>query len=447
VPAGPHDPSADLRAALAWLDGHLDHESSSVGVAAGDVQGLSLADMERLVGLLGDPQHDVPVIHVTGTNGKGSVSALVTSLLRAHGLVVGTYTSPHLDRVNERIRRDGEPIPDVELAEVLAGLAAVEPLLDHRPTWFELVTAAAFRWFAEAPVDVAVVEVGLLGRHDATNVVDAEVAVVTGIGGDHTDFRPGWELLVAGEKAGIITPRSTAVLGEMARELRDVFEAEGPERLWAAGVDFEVTSDALAIGGHQLDVAGSLGRYEDLFLPLHGSHQSRNAAVAIAAVEAFFDRPLDAEVVRDGLAAVDLEGRCEVLGHQPLVVLDGAHNPDALRALSSTVDDEFAVIGSRVLVLGMLAGRDPVAAAQAVAGMRPDLVVCTTADVGGRGLPAAELSAACSAAGLAVEVVADPAEAVARAVGRAAEEDLVVVAGSFRLLGTARAAWRAARSA
>ena len=155
--------------------------------------------MSALMALLGDPQHEVPVIHITGTNGKGTVAAMITQLLRAHGLSVGTYTSPHLEVLNERLARDGEAISDVDLAEVLSGIALVEPLLENRPSWFEVVTAAAFRWFAEAPVDVAVVEVGLLGRFDATNVAEARVAVVTSIGGDHTDFAPGWELAVASE--------------------------------------------------------------------------------------------------------------------------------------------------------------------------------------------------------------------------------------------------------
>ncbi|MBS1838267.1 MAG: bifunctional folylpolyglutamate synthase/dihydrofolate synthase, partial [Actinobacteria bacterium] len=241
---------------LAWLDGHLDHESMSTGVAAGRVDGLDLGSMVELCGLIGDPQADVPAIHVTGTNGKGSVTAMVVGLLQAHGLSVGSYTSPHLERVNERLRRDGEPIDDQTLSEVLDGLRAVESLMDTHPTWFELLTAAAFRWFAEAPVDASVIEVGLLGRYDATNVVDGRVAVVTGVAGDHTDFAPGWELAVAGEKAGIIAAESTAVLGRMAPELREVFHAEGPAATVAEDVDFEVLSTRPAIGGRMVDVAG-----------------------------------------------------------------------------------------------------------------------------------------------------------------------------------------------
>ena len=435
----------DIVEALAWLDSHLDHESSSAGVAAGRVEGLGLGTMRELVGLLGDPQDDVPAVHLTGTNGKGSTAAMVSSLLQAHGLTVGAYTSPHEERVNERIRRDGEPIGDDDLAEVLSGIRSVEPLLSSRPTWFELLTAAAFRWFAEAPVDVAVVEVGLLGRYDATNVVDGRVAVITSIGGDHTDFRPGWEVAVASEKAGIVGPGCTAVLGPLPPELREVVRAEGPARLWALGDDFRITSQVPAVGGRQFDLDGVFGRYDGLFVPLHGAHQVDNAAVAVAAVEAFFDRPLDPDVVREGLAATRLEGRAEVVARHPLVVLDGAHNPDALRALAATVEDEFATVGSRLVVLGQLAGRDADAAVGAVADLRPDLVICTTAGTGDRALPPGSLAAACSRRGLAHEVVVDPVSAVGRALSLALEEDLVVVTGSFRLLAPARAAL-AARS-
>lgn len=425
--------------ALAWLDARLDHETSTPGIAAGRIEGLSLASMRELMALLGDPQDDVPAIHITGTNGKGSVAAMITSLLRAHGLSVGTYTSPHLERVNERLSRDGVPIGDEDLAEVLSGVAAVEPLCQVQPSWFEVMTAAAFRWFAEAPVDVAVVEVGLLGRYDATNVVDARVAVVTSIGGDHTDFAPGWEVAIASEKAGIIGSDSVAVLGRIDPALVGVFEAEGPAELVRLGVDVEVEADKVAVGGHLVDLQGRHATYREVFLPLRGAHQVDNAMVAVAAVEAFFDRALPEDVVREGLAAANVPGRFEVVGHHPLVVLDGAHNPDALRVLAATLEVEFSPVGSRVVVLGQLAGRDPDAAAAAIAQLRPDLVLCTSLD-GDRGVSAEVLGAACSRAGLAHETISDPQAAVARALSLVAEEDTVVVTGSFRLLEPARRA-------
>ena len=403
------------------------------------MDGLSLSAMRELVGVLGDPQDAVPTIHITGTNGKGTVAAMVSTLLRAHGLSVGTYTSPHEQRLNERLRRDGQPIGDEELAEVLSGIAAVGPLLDVQPSWFEVMTAAAFRWFAEAPVDVAVVEVGLLGRYDATNVVDARVAVVTSIGGDHTDFAEGWQLAVATEKAGIIGPDAVAVLGTVEDDLVPVFRAEGPLELLRLGHEFAVESDQLALGGHQIDLRGPRGAHPDVFLGLHGRHQVDNLAVAVAAVEAFFDRAVPDDVLSDALASLELPGRFEVLGHHPLVVLDGAHNPDALAAVAQTLEDEFSPIGSRLVVLGQLAGRDPDAAVAALSAMRPDLIVCTTVD-GARGLPAEVLGAACNRAGLTHEVVLDPTAAVARARSIASEEDTLVVTGSFRLLAPARAA-------
>lgn len=429
--------------ALAWLDARLDHERTGTAIAAGQVKGLSLQGMTELMALLGDPQHDVPIIHITGTNGKGTVAAVITELLRAHGLSVGTYTSPHQERLNERIGRDGAPIGDQDLAEVLSGIAAVESLCAQQPSWFEVMTAAAFRWFAEAPVDVAVVEVGLLGRYDATNVAHARVAVITSIGGDHTDFAPGWEVAVTSEKAGIIEPDSIAVIGPLPDELVRVVEAEGPAELVRLGVDVEVESDQLALGGHLVDLRGRHGTYPELFVPLHGAHQVDNVAVAVAAVEAFFDRELPLDVVREGLGSVQLPGRFEVVGHHPLVVLDAAHNPDALAALVRTLETEFDPVGSRLVVLGQLAGRDPDATVTALAGLRPDLVLCTSLD-GARGLAAGSLAAACDRLRLAHEVVADPQAAVTRALALAAEEDTVVVTGSFRMLAPARRALAAA---
>jgi dihydrofolate synthase/folylpolyglutamate synthase len=419
--------------ALDWLQSHLDHETGSLGVAAGAIDGLDLQGMQALMALLGDPQDELPVIHVTGTNGKGSATAMISALLMSHGLTVGAAVSPHLHRLNERIQRNGEPISDEELAEVLLGIRAIEPLLEHRPTWFEIMVAAALRHFGEAPVDVAVVEVGLLGRYDATNVVDAQVSVVTSIGGDHTDFAPGWEAAIAGEKAGILRPDGTAVLGELAPELLGVFAAEGPARMWVAGESFSVADDQTAIGGHLVAIDGVYATYDEVFIPLHGRHQVANAAVAIAAVEAFFDRALDLDAVREGFAAVRSPGRCEVVSHQPLVVLDGAHNPDALSALAATVDDEFVVAGSRYLVMGALAGRDPERLVSAAAAIRPDLVLCAPVGEGTRAGDPGPLAEAWRRRGVAVDQVPTASAAVERALSAALPEDLVVVAGSFRL--------------
>lgn len=429
----------DITEALAWLEDRLDHESTSVGVTAGDTTGLSLQAMRELMSVLGDPQDVVPVIHVTGTNGKGSVVAMISSLLSASGLSVGTYTSPHVFELTERIRRDGVPISRDALAEVLSAIAAIEPLLGTRPTWFEIMTAAAFRWFSEAPVDVAVVEVGLLGRYDATNVVQADVAVVTGVAGDHTDFKGNWRQRIAEEKAGIITPGRPVVLGDVGEDLVAVFIAEGAEPVLLAGRDFSTSGSALAVGGRVFSTHGPRSHHDALVLPLHGAHQVDNAALAVTAVEELFGRALDDDVLAEAFASVELPGRLEVVAHQPLVVLDGAHNPSALAAMAATLDDDFSVVGSRVVVLGMLAGRDPDQTAHAIAGVRADLVICTSVG-GARNLDAQVLARACERAGLPVEAIADPAVAVQRALSIAAEEDMVVVCGSFRLLGQARLA-------
>jgi len=423
---------------LARLDRFTNHEVvTSAGVSAGKVEGLSLTAMEHLCALLGDPQDTVRSIHVTGTNGKGSVSAIASELMVANGLNVGLYSSPHLRSINERLRRNGEPIGDDDLAEVLDGVLSVAPLLEHPPTWFELVTAAAFRWFSEAGIDVAVVEVGLLGRWDATNVVTSDVAVITNIGADHTDFSDGWRRKVAEEKAGIVVPGRDVVCGELASELVAVVEAEGASRTLVEGRDFEVTSNLLAQGGRMVSFTTPWGRHDDLVIAAHGEHQGDNLAIATCAVEAFFDRELDDEVVRTAAASVRLPGRIEVVSHHPLVVLDGAHNAEAAERLSDTLDEEFATIGSRIAIVGMLEGRDPAAVLEPIARARFDLIVCTRPD-SPRGAPASKIAAAAAGLDLTAEIIDDPTEAVTRVVQAAQEEDLILVAGSFYLIGPAR---------
>src|SRR3954449_1342874 len=229
--------------ALAYLDAHASYEKT------GRIESPTIERMRTLVEAMGDPQFAYPVIHITGTNGKGSTSQMITRLLMAHGLSVGTYTSPHLERPNERMSRNGEPISNDEFAEQIAAVADLEMLTGVRPSYFEILTAAAFRWFADLAVDVAVVEVGLLGRFDATNVARAQVAVVTNVGRDHTDGRPGWQVAVASEKAGIIEPESHLVLGVTDPRLQAVFTAEGPAATWARDTDFGCETNRVAVGG------------------------------------------------------------------------------------------------------------------------------------------------------------------------------------------------------
>lgn len=426
----------DIDSALAWLDEHVNYETAKPP-RAGSVGGLSLDRMRALVDILDEPQRQYPVIHITGTNGKGSTGRMTAGLLAQAGLTVGVYSSPHLHRVNERISRNGEPIADDELAGVLTDLRALVPLADVDPSYFELLTAAAYRWFAEVAIDVAVVEVGMLGRYDATNVADGAVAVVTNVGPDHTDFRNGWRRAVAEEKAGIIKPGSTLVLGETDHELRSVFVDEGPDEVWERDDEFGCDENVLAVGGRLLDLRTPGGRVEDLFLPLHGAHQGDNAACAFAAAEALFGRSLGEDVVRDAFARVTMPGRFEVVGREPLIVLDGAHNAAGAASAAQTLADDFDLEGERVLVVGLLAPRDPTSLLEALDAATAHLVVACTPD-SPRAVPASEVAAAAARLGVPAEVVPDVRRAVDRGISRAGVGDAVLVTGSLYVVGAAR---------
>lgn len=397
--------------------------------------------MREMCAVLGDPQHDQPTVHITGTNGKGSVARMVTALLGAHDLPIGTYTSPHLEVLNERISRNGEPIADGVLAAVLTDLAGIETLLDHTPSYFELLTAAAFRWFSDEAVAAAVVEVGLLGRWDATNVADGLVAVLTNIGHDHTDGVGDWRQRIAEEKAGIVKPGSTFVLGERDAALEPIFQATPAREIWRRDDDFGCAASRLAVGGRMIDLRTPGGSYDDLFLALHGEHQGENAAVALAAAEAFFDRPLDVGLVAEAFAGVRNPGRFEVVARDPLLVLDGAHNPDGARAAAATLDEGFAVSGVRRLVVGTLEGRDPRELLTALGAADGAEVVCCAPDWS-RALPAEELAAGVRAIGGTARVVPEVGEALESALGEASASDAILVTGSLYTVGAARAACR-----
>ncbi|MHB1930036.1 MAG: bifunctional folylpolyglutamate synthase/dihydrofolate synthase, partial [Acidimicrobiales bacterium] len=346
----------DLGDALAWLDRHQNLERMLGERPTGPPDP---ARMRSLVDVLGHPEAASPAIHVTGTNGKTSTSRAITALLVAKGLSVGTYTSPHLERINERLAIDGEPIADDELAGVLSDLAGVEDLVaGGAPTWFELMTAAALRWFSDRPVDVAVIEVGIGGRWDATNVVDGAVAVVTNIGLDHVELLGPTRADVAGEKAGIVKPGSTLVLGVEDPELLAIFERETPRRLWWTGRDYGCTRNDMAVGGRSLDIRTPGASYEGVWLAVHGHHQGANFATAVAAVEALFEAPVEDELVREAGAATRSPGRLEVVGRRPVVVLDGAKNVEGARRAAAAVAEEFAGVRSRILVVGLLRGKD-----------------------------------------------------------------------------------------
>lgn len=423
----------NLYAALAYLDQHTNLEAT-----AGRAEGLSLERMTQLVHALGDPQLAFPVIHITGTNGKGSVARMCTELLRASGLSVGTYTSPHLNDINERIAWDGEPISDEDLGTAIGAVASVESVAGVTPSYFEILTAAAFVHFANVAVDVAVVEVGMLGRFDATNVVDATVAVLTNIGHDHTDGKGKWRRAIAEEKVGIVKPGSTFICGEPDPDLRDVFENTEAAATWFREEDFDCEQSMIALGGRAVSLRTPSGVEDEIFVPLHGEHQGDNAAVALAAVEAFFERRLDPEVVAEGFGAVKVPGRFEVVMREPTVILDAAHNLDGARACALTLREEFTLSGSVIMVVGFLKGRDPADMLDALGAVDAGLVVACTPD-SPRAITAPEVAGSADAMGIAVESISSVDDAVNRALAVASVDDLVLITGSLYVVGPARA--------
>ena len=407
---------------------------------------MRLDRMRRVVELLGDPQRAYPVLHITGTNGKGSTARMITALLVARGLSVGTYTSPDLERVNERLAWNTEPIADEAFVEVLDAVRALEPVLDEAPTRFEILTAAGFEWFANVAVDAAVVEVGLGGRWDATNVADGQVAVVTNISLDHQEVIGPTRVDIAREKAGIIKPGSTLVLGETDPSLVAIFRATDAGAIWQRDADFGCVQNRLAHGGRLLELRTPGASYEDVMLPAHGAHQGDNAAIALASVEAFFSVPLAPDVVAEAFAAVQLPGRMEVVGGRPLTVLDGAHNPAGALALAGAIDEAFSGVAGRVLVVGLLAGRDPDEMLAALDAPRARLVVACPPP-SPRALPPEQLAAAARRLGLATEVAPSVREAVAWAREAAEPDEMVLITGSLYVVGKARAVLRGAPTA
>jgi len=418
--------------ALAYLDAHASYEKT------GRIESPTIERMRALVEAMGDPQFAYPVIHITGTNGKGSTSQMITRLLMAHGLTVGTYTSPHLERPNERMSRNAEAINDDEFAEQIAAVADLEMITGVRPSYFEITTAAAFRWFADLAVDVGVIEVGVLGKWDATNVCNAQVAVITNIGMDHNEFAGPTKGHIAAEKAGVIKPGSLVVVGETDPELLPYFTEAGGESVLLRGEQFDVLENQLALGGRQLDMRTPTTIYSDVFVPLHGRHQGDNAIVALTAVEGFFASPVPDDIVREGFAEVRMAGRFEVLGHQPLVIVDGAHNPPGADSCAQVFFDDFDPAGRKTLVTGILKSRD---AAEMLSALRADefdkVFTCTAPTP--RGMPSAEVAAAARAIGCDDVVECDTVEdACDRAIRGAETDDAILVTGSLYVVGAAR---------
>jgi len=404
----------------------------------------------RVLELLADPQHTYRVVHVTGTNGKTSTSRIAESILRASGLRTGLFTSPHLERFTERIMIDGEPIADAVVADAWD---EIEPFVDmvdaelagagDAPlTFFELLTVLAFVAFADAPVDVAVVEVGMGGSWDSTNTADGDVAVIAPIGLDHADRLGDTLAEIATVKAGIIKPDAAVVSAAQAPEVESVLRAQA-ERVGATiafeGRDFALTDGRLAVGGQLLDIRGLAGTYAELYLPMYGAHQGRNAALAVAAVESLIGRasqPLSDDVITEGFAQATSPGRLQLVGAHPTVVVDAAHNPHGITALVEALRASFD-FDEWGVVLGILGDKD---ARGIVAGLRPIAThVFATAPDSERATDADSIADLVEEADLRVTVHDDLATAAeaAREWAAASDRRAVVVAGSVVLAGEA----------
>ncbi|MBA2312238.1 MAG: bifunctional folylpolyglutamate synthase/dihydrofolate synthase [Actinobacteria bacterium] len=418
----------------------------ALGVDAMKLMRPSTARIEAMVEALDHPERAVPAIHITGTNGKSSTARIATSLLTATGLKVGTYTSPHLESVRERIALDGESVGEEDFGEVFDHLHKylefVQDDLGQQLTYFEVLTAMFYLWAADN-VDAMVVEVGLGGRWDATNVIDAPVSVITNISLDHTSLMGSSREGIALEKAGIISANGVVVTAERTLDAFGVIAGEANARgatVSAIDRDFSATDNRVALGGRYLSVETSGTSYRGMFLPLHGSHQGVNAATAVDAVAHFLGaRPLSDEVVRDGLAAVRAPGRIEVVRPPEAaapVVLDVAHNPDGMSALISSLVEAFAFDHVR-FVVGILADKDYRGMLSELARIPCSLTVTRPANV--RSIPVTELAAAAGELGLEFAVVEDVAGAVDSVVSAVAASELVCVTGSHYVVGEARA--------
>ncbi len=404
--------------------------------------------LERIAGvleLMGDPHRTLPVIHVAGTNGKTTVVRMIRDLLLAHDFRVGTFTSPHLDRVEERFSIDGETIDELGLVEAVADIAPFvaryEELNDTTVTYFEATTAAAFAAFQSAGVDVAVVEVGLGGRLDATNVVTADVCVITGIAIDHTSYLGDTLAEIATEKAAILDNRGILVTGRLPAAAEGSVTARVAETgaEWIRfGDHFDVTGAELAVGGWLASIGGTQRTYEDIFLPLHGFHQVDHLATAIAAVETFLAGALDPERLVAAVATTSSPGRLEVVARGPLVLIDGAHNAEGLEGLAMALDGEFPDT-RRILVVGFQGDRRPGELLHPL-GEFFEEVITTRAD-DPLAVPADEVATQARtvfAPGIPIEPITPVDAALTEALRRSGPTDMIVVAGSLYVVGEAR---------
>lgn len=418
----------------------------------------SLERMQALCDALGDPQRGYPVVHLTGTNGKTSTSRMVDALLTEIGLRTGRYTSPHLQRATERINLDNRPVTP---ERYVAAYREVEPLVElvdakrgdgPALSKFEVLTGMAFAAFSDAPVEAAVIEVGLGGRWDATNVADAHVAVVLPVGLDHAEYLGDDITDIAREKAGIIKEGSVAVLAAQDRKVAEILLARCAEvdaQVAREGAEFGVVSREIAVGGQRLELQGLSGRYDEIFLPLHGEHQASNAAVALAAAEALVGagtaQPLDPDAVRAAFASVRSPGRLEPVEggpDRPTVLLDAAHNPAGATALAAALGTEFRFT-RLVGVIGVLEGKDARGILEALQPALHEVVVTTNSSP--RAMDPDALGALAAEVFGSERVSVEPSLAEAVEQAREIAEEAggsgvgVVVTGSVVTVGEARA--------
>ena len=309
----------------------------------------TLERIALLVDYLGSPQLSYPTIHIAGTNGKTSTSRVIDSLCQELGLRTGRFTSPHLESMVERIAINGSPIDELTFVknykDIEPYLALVDEKMPDPLSFFEVMTALAFVTFAEHPVDIGIFECGMGGEWDSTNVIDSKVAVITSIGFDHMEYLGNTLVEIATTKSGIIKSGEFAVLARQEREAAQALLkrcATMNTTPLREGIEYEVVKRDVAVGGQLLTIRGIYGIYEDLFLPLHGKHQSSNAATALAAVEVFAgESKLSQEVVANAFANVTSPGRCEIISREPTVIIDAAHNPHGAISLKEVLNSEF----------------------------------------------------------------------------------------------------------
>jgi dihydrofolate synthase/folylpolyglutamate synthase len=401
-------------------------------------------DRIRLVSeLMDDPQLTYQTIHVTGTNGKTTIARAAADIACAHGVKSGLFTSPHLHTVRERLSVCGVEISEDEFAEAWAHLAPYLEVADEREhgalTYFEAITALAFLWFADKPVDLAVVEVGMGGSWDATNLVAGDVAVIGEVGLDHPELGSSVQE-VATEKAGIVKSGKTVVVREQPDDALKVIEARATDvgaTVLLEGRDWEVTARLPAVGGQQFRVRGAHTTYDELFLPMFGEHVVRNVAAAVVAVESVLGYRLDPDAIRSAIGALRIPGRLEVLARSPLIVLDGAHNPAGAEALARALVEAFTWTRLHV-VFAVSSNKDVDGVVAALAPMADVWYPAQNESV--RSFPAEHVAERIAAAGGRVADLGTVEESLAAARDAAAEEDLILVTGSLYTVADARQA-------